>query len=145
MAGRPEGTVNVPVFGSPVKPGPVPEPKAEITPRLGRPPGLKAKMAELRELMVADSVNIVQKLLKKAQNDDDKDQLAAIKLCLEALQKGVDEEEGTNKEGFHVTITDAGPNATVQISQGGGGRLGRPPKPPEVIDVEVKDVTDGKP
>jgi hypothetical protein len=69
--GRPKGTV-----------------KSKNTKKaLGRPKELGTKVQELKERLLnsADSTKLVNKVIAKALNDEDKDQMVALKLCLDRI------------------------------------------------------------
>jgi hypothetical protein len=54
---------------------------------VGRPKELGTKVQELKNKLLnsADSSRIVNKVIEKALNDDDKDQMVALKLCLDRI------------------------------------------------------------
>jgi hypothetical protein len=54
---------------------------------VGRPKELGTKVQELKNKLLnsADSSRIVNKVIEKALNDDDKDQMIALKLCLDRI------------------------------------------------------------
>lgn len=54
---------------------------------LGRPKELGTKVQELKEKLInsVEGSRIVQKVIDKALNDDDKDQMIALKLCLDRI------------------------------------------------------------
>lgn len=52
----------------------------------GRPPGEAARIKELTaSLLLTHSQAIIRKIVHKALNDDDKDQMAALKLCVDRM------------------------------------------------------------
>lgn len=53
---------------------------------VGRPPGEAARLQEFRaRLLGTTGEKIIETLIRKAMNDEDKDQFAALKFCAERL------------------------------------------------------------
>jgi len=80
--GRPQGSVNM------YAPRTAPVKKKKSPPKkLGRPKEIGTKVQELKDRLLnsADSSRIVNKIINKALDDDDKDQMVALKLCLDRI------------------------------------------------------------
>lgn len=62
-------------------------PKKEPGKAVGRPKELGTKVQELRDKLLnsEDSSRIVQKVINKALDDTDKDQMVALKLCMDRI------------------------------------------------------------
>lgn len=55
--------------------------------KMGRPKEIGTKVQELKERLLnsADSTKLVNKIINKALDDNDKDQMVALKLCLDRI------------------------------------------------------------
>lgn len=55
--------------------------------KIGRPKEIGTKVQELKERLLnsADSTKLVNKIINKALDDNDKDQMVALKLCLDRI------------------------------------------------------------
>ena len=55
--------------------------------KMGRPKEIGTKVQELKERLLnsADSTRLVNKIINKALDDNDKDQMVALKLCLDRI------------------------------------------------------------
>jgi hypothetical protein len=92
-------------IASDLRPAPVKEKKV-----MGRPKELGTKVQELKErlLMSEDSSRIVAKVIAKALNDEDKDQMVALKLCLDRILPVSSFEKAKNEGAkIQVNITTA--------------------------------------
>jgi hypothetical protein len=80
--GRPKGSVSMYL----PRTAPVKKPKKPPK-KMGRPKEIGTKVQELKDRLLnsADSSRIVNTIIKKALNDDDKDQMVALKLCLDRI------------------------------------------------------------
>jgi hypothetical protein len=77
----------VPKRIKPVQGSLVPPKKKLPAKPMGRPKEIGTKVAELKEKLLnsADSSKILQKVIDKALTDGDKDQMVALKLCLDRI------------------------------------------------------------
>jgi hypothetical protein len=110
--GRPKGSVSMYL----PRTAPVKKPKKPPK-KMGRPKEIGTKVQELKDRLLnsADSSRIVNTIIKKALNDDDKDQMVALKLCLDRIlpvsmfEKAKDQRSAIqiNITGLHdVAVTD---------------------------------------
>jgi hypothetical protein len=78
----------------------------------GRPPGEAARIKELTaSLLLTHSQAIIRKIVHKALNDDDKDQMAALKLCVDRmLPVSYFEDKGIAGGSRAITINITGVN-----------------------------------
>lgn len=83
-------------------------------PKRGRPPGEAARIKELTaSLLLTHSQAIIRKIVHKALNDDDKDQMAALKLCVDRmLPVSYFEDKGIVGGSRAITINITGVNDT---------------------------------
>ena len=81
-------------------------------PKRGRPPGEAARIKELTaSLLLTHSQAIIRKIVHKALNDDDKDQMAALKLCVDRmLPVSYFEDKGVAGGSRAITINITGVN-----------------------------------
>tara|TARA_B110000259_G_C13912136_1_gene361313 strand:+ start:275 stop:658 length:384 start_codon:yes stop_codon:yes gene_type:complete len=99
-------------------------PKAAIAARkpggrvaLGRPPGEAARLQEFKaRLMGTTGEKIMTTLIRKAMDDDDKDQFAALKFCAERIlpMSAFDAAKNSNSTP-QVTINISGLSDTKQV------------------------------
>lgn len=92
---------------------------------VGRPPGEAARIKEFHARLLATSgETVINTIIKKALDDEDKDQVACLKMCIDRVlpmsyfEKGKDASRG---------------NVNIQISMVGDSKA-------EVIDKEITDV-----
>ena len=78
----------------------------------GRPPGEAARIKELTaSLLLTHSQAIIRKIVHKALNDEDKDQMAALKLCVDRmLPVSYFEDKGVGGGSRAITINITGVN-----------------------------------
>jgi len=78
----------------------------------GRPPGEAARIKELTaSLLLTHSQAIIRKIVHKALNDEDKDQMAALKLCVDRmLPVSYFEDKGAGGGSRAITINITGVN-----------------------------------
>jgi hypothetical protein len=81
-------------------------------PKRGRPPGEAARIKELTaSLLLTHSQAIIRKIVHKALNDEDKDQMAALKLCVDRmLPVSYFEDKGAGGGSRAITINITGVN-----------------------------------
>lgn len=93
---------------------------------VGRPPGEAARIKEFHARLLATSgETVINTIIKKALDDDDKDQVACLKMCIDRVLP----------MSYFEKNKDAGRgNVNIQISMVGDAKA-------EVIDEE-KEVTD---
>ena len=92
---------------------------------VGRPPGEAARIKEFHARLLATSgETVINTIIKKALDDEDKDQVACLKMCIDRVlpmsyfEKGKDAGRG---------------NVNIQISMVGDAKA-------EVVDENVTDV-----
>lgn len=92
---------------------------------VGRPPGEAARIKEFHARLLATSgETVINTIIKKALDDEDKDQVACLKMCIDRVLPMSYFEKGR----------DAGRGSVnIQISMVGDSKA-------EVIDEEVTDV-----
>lgn len=92
---------------------------------VGRPPGEAARIKEFHARLLATSgETVINTIIKKALDDDDKDQVACLKMCIDRVLP----------MSYFEKNKDAGRgNVNIQISMVGDAKA-------EVIDEEVTDV-----
>lgn len=76
--------------------------------KVGRPKELGTKVQELKERLLssADSTKLVNKVIAKALNDEDKDQMVALKLCLDRiLPVSLFEKAKDSRSAIQINIT----------------------------------------
>lgn len=93
-------------------------PKAhEVVPKraVGRPPGQRAAQLEMQEQLYANpkSKRLVEKILDAALDDENKNQAAAWKLCLDRLVPVSGFEKLTGKSNIQINISGVGEPKTV--------------------------------
>lgn len=84
-----------------LKPPPVPKP-------LGRPPELAGKVESLKRQLLEsnNSEKLLNKVIAKALNDEDKDQMVALKLCIDRILPVSIFEKARNERGaIQINIT----------------------------------------
>lgn len=94
----------------------------------GRPPGEASRLQEFKaRLLGTTGEKIIETLIRKAMNDEDKDQFAALKFCAERIlpMSAFDAAKGQNQA----------PQVTINISS-----LSQPTL--EVLDVEDVEFKD---
>lgn len=75
---------------------------------LGRPKEIGTKVQELKERLLnsADSTKLVNKVIAKALDDEDKDQMVALKLCLDRiLPVSLFEKAKDSRSAIQINIT----------------------------------------
>jgi hypothetical protein len=112
-------------------------PKAAITARkpggrsvLGRPPGEASRLQEFKaRLMGTTGEKIIATLIRKAMDDEDKDQFAALKFCAERIlpMSAFDAAKNSNSTP-QVTINISGLSDAKQVYREGPDKEG-------IIDV----------
>lgn len=93
--------------------------------KVGRPPGETARIKEFHARLLATSgETVINTIIKKALDDEDKDQVACLKMCIDRVlpmsyfEKGKDAARG---------------NVNIQISMVGDAKA-------EVVDENITDV-----
>jgi hypothetical protein len=98
---------------------------------LGRPKEIGTKVQELKERLLnsADSTKLVNKVIAKALDDDDRDQMVALKLCLDRiLPVSMFEKARDSRSAIQINIVGLNePTADVQTI--------------EADDISFKDVS----
>ena len=88
-------------------------PKGSVKPKstkkaIGRPKEIGTKVQELKERLLnsADSTKLVNKVIAKALDDEDKDQMVALKLCLDRiLPVSLFEKAKDSRSAIQINIT----------------------------------------
>ena len=86
----------------------------------GRPPGEAARIKEFYARLLSTSGDkVVQTVLRKALDDDDKDQVACLKMCIDRLlpMSYFEKEKGSGRNAVNITISGIG-GSTVIESEG---------------------------
>lgn len=76
--------------------------------KMGRPKEIGTKVQELKERLLnsADSTKLVNKIINKALDDNDKDQMVALKLCLDRiLPVSLFEKAKDSRSAIQINIT----------------------------------------
>lgn len=99
---------------------------------VGRPPGESARIKEFHARLLATSgETVINTIIKKALDDEDKDQVACLKMCIDRVlpmsyfEKGRDAGRGS----VNIQISMVGDKQTEVLEQ------------EEVTDVEFETVT----
>lgn len=73
----------------------------------------------LAELLHGNAEKIIKKVMQKALDDDDKDQMACMKLCVERVlpQSYFDKAKDSGSKGVSITIMGVGGQEPVQITE----------------------------
>jgi hypothetical protein len=82
----------------------------------GRPPGEAARIREFHARLLATTGDkIINTILKKALDDEDKDQVACLKMCVDRLlpMSYFEKEKVAGRGGINITIS--GLNGTTEI------------------------------
>ena len=83
----------------------------------GRPPGEAARIKEFHARLLATSGDkIINTILKKALDDEDKDQVACLKMCVDRLlpMSYFEKEKTSGRSGINITISGIG--GTTEIT-----------------------------
>ena len=94
----------------------------------GRPPGETARIKEFHARLLATSgEKVINTIIRKALDDNDKDQVACLRMCVDRVlpMSYFEKEKAAGRGGINITIS--GINDTVQVSE------------TEVIDAEDVD------
>ena len=83
----------------------------------GRPPGEAARIKEFYARLLSTSGDkVVQTVLRKALDDDDKDQVACLKMCIDRLlpMSYFEKEKGSGRNAVNITISGIGGSTTIE-------------------------------
>lgn len=86
----------------------------------GRPPGEAARIKEFYARLLSTSGDkVVNTVLRKALDDNDKDQVACLKMCIDRLlpMSYFEKEKGSGRNAVNITISGIG-GSTVIESEG---------------------------
>ena len=95
---------------------------------LGRPPGEAARIKEFHARLLATSgEKVINTIIRKALDDNDKDQVACLKMCVDRVlpMSYFEKEKQAGRGGINITIS--GLNGTTEVTES------------EVIDAEDVD------
>ena len=94
----------------------------------GRPPGEAARIKEFHARLLATSgEKVINTIIRKALDDEDKDQVACLKMCVDRVlpMSYFEKEKQAGRSGINITIS--GINGTTEVTES------------EVIDAEDVD------
>jgi len=83
----------------------------------GRPPGETARIKEFHARLLATSgEKVINTIIRKALDDDDKDQVACLRMCVDRVlpMSYFEKEKQAGRGGINITIS--GINGTTEIS-----------------------------
>ena len=83
----------------------------------GRPPGEAARIKEFYARLLSTSGDkVVNTVIKKALDDDDKDQVACLKMCIDRLlpMSYFEKEKGSGRNAVNITISGIGGSTTIE-------------------------------
>ena len=83
----------------------------------GRPPGEAARIKEFyARLLSTSGVKVVQTVLKKALDDNDKDQVACLKMCVDRLLpiSYFEKEKQSGRSAINITISGIGGSTEIE-------------------------------
>ena len=83
----------------------------------GRPPGEAARIKEFYARLLSTSGDkVVQTVLRKALDDDDKDQVACLKMCIDRLlpMSYFEKEKGSGRNAVNITISGIGGSTVIE-------------------------------
>lgn len=86
----------------------------------GRPPGEAARIKEFYARLLSTSGDkVVQTVLRKALDDDDKDQVACLKMCIDRLlpMSYFEKEKGSGRNAVNITISGIGGSTTIEADE----------------------------
>lgn len=86
----------------------------------GRPPGEAARIREFHARLLATTGDkIINTILKKALNDEDKDQVACLKMCVDRLlpMSYFEKEKAAGRGGINITISGIGGTTEITGSE----------------------------
>lgn len=119
----------------------------------GRPPGEAARIKEFYARLLSTSGDkVVNTVLRKALDDNDKDQVACLKMCIDRLlpMSYFEKEKGSGRNAVNITISGIGGSTTIEAEGGEqsesrySSRSVEEPYGSEDFDYDdVEDVRDG--
>lgn len=83
----------------------------------GRPPGEAARIREFQARLLATSGNkVIETIIKKALDDEDKDQVACLRMCVDRLLpvSYFEKEKQGSKSAINITITGIGGTTEIE-------------------------------
>ena len=83
----------------------------------GRPPGEAARIKEFYARLLSTSGDkVVQTVLKKALDDNDKDQVACLRMCIDRLlpMSYFEKEKGSGRNAVNITISGIGGSTVIE-------------------------------
>lgn len=86
----------------------------------GRPPGEAARIKEFYARLLSTSGDkVVQTVLKKALDDNDKDQVACLRMCIDRLlpMSYFEKEKGSGRNAVNITISGIGGSTTIEADE----------------------------
>ena len=98
----------------------------------GRPPGEASRIKEFHARLLATSgEKVINTIIRKALDDNDKDQVACLRMCVDRVlpMSYFEKEKQAGRGGINITIS--GINDTVQVTEN------------EVIEAEDVEWEDG--
>lgn len=98
--------------------------------QVGRPPGEAARVREFHARLLATNGNkVIETIIRKALDDEDKDQVACLKMCVDRLLPAsyFEKDKTGGRNAINITITGVGGESSVIDN------------PADITDVEYTD------
>jgi hypothetical protein len=83
----------------------------------GRPPGEAARIKEFHaRLLATTGEKVIETIIRKALNDEDKDQVACLKMCVDRLLpvSYFEKEKGSGRGAINITISGIGGSTVIE-------------------------------
>lgn len=125
---------NLPVKLKPGRPKKADLEKAKNPGKVGRPVGTAARIKEFHaRLLATNGDRVIETIIKKALDDEDKDQVACLKMCVDRLLPlSYFEKQNQAKGGIQINIVNTSEGSTTTIGTNDD----------DVIDLEFEEVDD---
>ena len=101
-------------------------------PKRGRPIGEAGRIREFHaRLLATTGEKVIDTIIRKALNDEDKDQVACLKMCVDRLLpiSYFEKEKGSGRNAINITISGIGGSTTIESED----------STEDYIDVESED------
>jgi hypothetical protein len=98
----------------------------------GRPPGEAARIKEFHaRLLATTGEKVIETIIRKALSDDDKDQVACLKMCVDRLLpiSYFEKEKQSGRNGINITISGIGGSTVIESEDSSE----------DIDDVDYKD------
>ena len=105
--------------------------------KVGRPVGTSGRIQELKaRLLATDGERVLNEIVRKALDPEDKDQIAALKMCIDRiLPISMFEKNAGRSNAVQIQIINTAENSSTTISSTEDEE--------DTIDVELTEVEDG--